>query len=214
LLSIERNQTMKKLLLIAILSITTMVLFSAQHTITNSGFTFSPSEITIQPGDTIVFSLGNAHNAVEVSKATWDANESTSNGGFSLPFGGGNVSFSNVGTYYYVCVPHVSEHGMKGIIHVATLSGISTKTMNVNAEVFPNPASKILNVNYNLKSPSEVKISLLGLTGEEVSVLSEGFQNSGEHNLSTDQILDLQPGLFLLKIEAGEAVLVKKIIIE
>jgi plastocyanin len=204
---------MKNLFLIAILSLTTMVLFSAQHTITNSGFTFSPSEITIQPGDTIVFSLGNIHNAVEVNKATWDANESTSNGGFSLPLGGGSTSFPNVGTYYYVCVPHASMR-MKGIIHVATLSGVLTKTMNVNAEVFPNPANKILNVNYTLKSPSEVKISLLGLTGEEVSVLSEGFQNSGEHNLSTEQIQDVQPGLFLVKIEAGEAVLVKKIIIQ
>ncbi len=97
---------------------------AAQHQITNSGFSFSPSNITIAVGDTVNFVLDPMHNVVEVSQATWNANGNTSNGGFSLGFGGGTVIFALAGTYYYVCAPHAAS-GMKGIINVVAF-GIST----------------------------------------------------------------------------------------
>ncbi|MDT8323713.1 MAG: plastocyanin/azurin family copper-binding protein [Bacteroidota bacterium] len=88
------------------------------HTITNSGFTFSPSSLTISVGDTVVFSIASSHNAVEVSQATWNSNGNTPlSGGFSVPFGGGTVIFSSAATHYYVCSPHASL-GMKGVINV------------------------------------------------------------------------------------------------
>jgi plastocyanin len=86
-------------------------------TITTVGFTFSPATLTISAGDTVNFSLPSDHDAVEVSKATWDANGTTSNGGFSIPFGGGSHTFAQPGAYYYVCAAHASL-GMKGTIIV------------------------------------------------------------------------------------------------
>ena len=87
------------------------------HTVTNSGFTFTPSLLTVNAGDTVRFQLDSIHNAVEVSQATWDANGNTSNGGFAVDFGGGDVVFNTPGTYYYVCTVHASM-GMKGRIVV------------------------------------------------------------------------------------------------
>jgi len=86
-------------------------------TVTNAGFAFSPSLLTINAGDTVRWTINSIHNVVEVSQATWNANGNTSNGGFSLPFGGGTHTFSTPGTYYYVCEPHASG-GMKGRVIV------------------------------------------------------------------------------------------------
>ena len=87
--------------------------FSKTHTITNSGFTFSPSTLTVNVGDTVNFVLENIHNARQVDQSTWDANGNTSNGGFDTPDGGGMVVLNQVGTVYYVCKYHASL-GMKG----------------------------------------------------------------------------------------------------
>ncbi len=91
---------------------------AAVHEILSSGFTFSPSSITITSGDTVVFTISLSHNAVEVSQATWDVNGTTPlGGGFSVPFGGGSVVLTAVGTRRYVCTNHAGS-GMKGTITV------------------------------------------------------------------------------------------------
>lgn len=88
------------------------------HTIVSSGFSFSPSNLTINLGDTVVFSLASIHNAVEVSQATWNSNGTTPlPGGFALPLGGGTVVLTSTGTHWYVCQPHALS-GMKGRITV------------------------------------------------------------------------------------------------
>jgi len=88
------------------------------HTVTNSGLTFTPANLEVSVGDTVIFNIGSSHNVVEVTQATFNANGTTSNGGFSLPFGGGTIIIDEANTYYYVCQPHAGA-GMKGTI-VAT----------------------------------------------------------------------------------------------
>jgi plastocyanin len=114
--------------------------FSATHTITNSGFSFSPSTLTINLGDTITFVLAGIHDAREVSQSTWDANGTTSNGGFETPFGGGTVILQTTGTHYYVCINHVT-FGMKGIIVVNPSTFIHESDTNI-------PKSYSLEQNY------------------------------------------------------------------
>jgi len=107
----------KSLLLLAVLACA-MTAMAARVTITSPGLTFSPASVTINQGDTVVFSITASHNAVEVSQATYNANGTTAlPGGFSLPFGGGILTGLSVGTHYYVCTPHAGA-GMKGIIIV------------------------------------------------------------------------------------------------
>ncbi len=86
--------------------------------ITNSGFTFTPDEVSIKAGESIEFSVSSSHNVVEVSEETWHANGATSNGGFSVDFGATKtITFRNTGMYYYVCQPHAGM-GMKGKVVV------------------------------------------------------------------------------------------------
>src|SRR5436190_2835959 len=116
---------MKKILIC--LTLFSKIALSAIIPVVNSGFTFSPSTITVNVGDTVSFSLASAHNVVEVSQATYIANSNSPlAGGFSTPFGGGMVFTSalTLGTHWFVCQPHASM-GMKGKIIVQSVSGIA-----------------------------------------------------------------------------------------
>src|SRR5437899_6669803 len=89
--------------------------YCVTHTITNSGFSFSPASLTIPSGDDVMFSLESIHDAVEVSQAVWNANSTTANGGFTTGVGGGLVPASKltVGMHWYVCTFHVDSNQMK-----------------------------------------------------------------------------------------------------
>ncbi len=92
-----------------------------EHTISTTGnMTFSPSTLNAVVGDKITFTVGSGHTATKVSEATWQANRSTSNGGFDYSSGTNTYTLqaSDVGTIYYVCKFHVSM-GMKGKIVVS-----------------------------------------------------------------------------------------------
>lgn len=77
---------------------------------------FSPNDITVNLYDTVFFTNLEMHDAVEVDEATWNADGTTSNGGFEYYADAYHI-FTEPGTYYYVCTPHVTN-GMKGKITV------------------------------------------------------------------------------------------------
>ncbi len=114
---------------------------SAQTQINTTGsFTFSPDEVTIMLGESVVFDLGAIHTATQISEEDWNNNVADPlPGGFN--FGGGVHPYTpaEAGTIYYICDPH-SSMGMKGKIIVETDSGLEEKG-NAMLRVFPNPAS-------------------------------------------------------------------------
>jgi plastocyanin len=103
----------------------------ATRTIMNSGFTFTPDSLVVFAGDTVHFVLETMHRPVEVDSVTWAANGNTPNGGFNLPFGGGNVVLTQQGIHYYVCDPHASL-GMKGKIVVFSSSSSLKISNNIS----------------------------------------------------------------------------------
>src|SRR6185503_21005854 len=123
---------MKRLVLLAFFSVLAASSARAtKDTVTFSGFTFSPSLITITEGDTVVFILSGIHNAREVSQATWNINDTTGlGGGFAVPFGGGQAVPAGTGTHYYVCQNHAGL-GMKGRIIVDPVI-VPPSTITVN----------------------------------------------------------------------------------
>ena len=130
---------MKTRILLGIFALYTGFTFGATVTITNVGFAFSPDDVTINFGDVVDFQLESTHNAVEVSEATWLANGNTALPGFSVPFGGGQVTDLTPGVHYYVCQPHASG-GMKGKITVIPTSGIGDNESGIPVfNLFPNP---------------------------------------------------------------------------
>jgi plastocyanin len=196
----------KQILLILGLAVFTGA-FATVHTVSNSGFTFSPATLTVMEGDTIDFTIGGSHNVVEVDSSTWASNGNTPlSGGFSAPFGGGMVILNSVGTFYYVCNPHASQ-GMKGQIRVeAAVSSVATLKAN-DISVYPNPASERLTIDL----PSDhvfQSVEISNLKGQVI--LSQSVDNAViEITLPASA-----QGVYLLRLHSAQGVLNKKIILE
>ena len=135
------------------------------QSITSSGFTWSPATLTITAGQTITFTVTGNHHAREVSQATWNANGTTSNGGFDFLSGTHPLTLTIPGTYYYVCVPHVGM-GMKGQIIVETNTGVTEQSAPQPFAVFPNPAKDVVTVTANVAQGAQ--LSVIDATGREV----------------------------------------------
>ena len=174
---------MKKLLLNLALLMVSVATFSGNSLISNSGYTFSPSAVTISLGDSVTFQIAGIHNAVEVSQSTWSANGTTAlTGGFSVAYGGGLVlpAQLTVGTHYYVCQAHASM-GMKGTITVTngTNGIIEASAPSAEISIYPMPvkneAEIKINANGNLQGCVFVLYDAVGLEVSRTAV-PDGMQ--------------------------------------
>ncbi len=92
---------MKRVLLTLVLAFSlSIAMAQTTHTITASGLIYSPDNISVSVGDTVVFNVTSAHPTLEVSQATWQANGTTAlPGGFDYPGGSGKLYIANAKTY-------------------------------------------------------------------------------------------------------------------
>ena len=194
------KRTLLFILLALIVSNTLNVLAQTTVDVRSNGFDFSPDEIHIAPGDTIDFNIGSFHDAVEVSEETWNANDTTYNGGFRFPLGGGLLVLEELGTYYFVCTPHASL-GMKGIIYVEEPSLISSYIgdNDLQFRVFPNPASETINFSFEIENTSFVNIEMTDITGRVVNVFVNETYQPGIYN-EIYNIDNIQPGRYMVYI--------------
>jgi plastocyanin len=193
------------------LTIVFAIIFSTKinaktYTVTNSSFTFSPASLTIMVGDTVKFQISNSHNVVEVAKSSYDKNDSTSNGGFRLPYGGGELHFDAVGIHYYVCAPH-AHLGMKGIIEVKDIStGIEkagTKQENQFA-IYPNPAVGFVNIRTSLKATSNIELQLFDITGKIVQQRHDKNVSPGNYLSVFEFDKNIKTGRYILQFTCNE----------
>ncbi|MBZ0200796.1 MAG: T9SS type A sorting domain-containing protein [Ignavibacteriaceae bacterium] len=208
---------MKKMIIIIFtLVVFTTISFGTTYTIVNSGFTFSPSNLTINMGDTVNFILSSIHTAREVNQATWDANGTTSNGGFDLPNSGGTIVLNQTGTYYYVCVPHASL-GMKGTITVNTATEVKQvdKTAPNNfvlMQNYPNPFNPTTTISFSLPAKSFVSLAVFNAQGKEVSMLINEELSAGYYSKKWNG-MNLSSGVYYYRLEAGQFIETKKLIL-
>jgi plastocyanin len=188
---------MKRLTFISVLLMYSLTGFSAKKEITNVGFTFNPATLNITAGDNVTFVLEGIHNAVEVSQATWDANGTTPlPGGFSVPFGGGEVLPAQLptGTHWYVCTNHVASNNMKGIIIVATPTGIEESPGQPDISIFPNPAIDLITV----KASNNLLGTQYFITDQHGSQILTGKIDSETTSINISQFKN---GIYLFQVE-------------
>ncbi len=196
---------MKKLLLFSAFLTLASFAFADTFTVTNSGFSFTPDDLAIVEGDEVIFDLGNSHNAVEVSEATWMMNGNTANGGFSIPFGGGSVIFDVPGTYYYVCTPHAGN-GMKGQITVSPISNIASVKVNTEISMYPNPTRGDLNLELDPNFVQNVEI--IALNGQVFATFKVA------QSITRVSVADLSKGIYFVRFIGAEEIITRRLVIE
>ena len=81
---------------------------------------------------------------------------------------------------------------------------------NINLHIFPNPASSITQIEYELPQAADVKIRLINSLGQPTETLRDEQQTSGTHylNLLTSR---LKSGLYFVEIEVNNQKNIKKL---
>ena len=92
-----------------------------------------------------------------------------------------------------------------------TLLGVNTYTYKEKAvNVFPNPSSNNVTINYSLTAQSPALIDLYNVMGEKVKSIYNKTQAVGTYNLQID-LSDLSDGIYFVKGNLGDAVFNEKV---
>ncbi len=75
---------------------------------------------------------------------------------------------------------------------------------------YPNPFNSTVTIRYELSSSAEVRVSIFNLLGEKVAVLQDSRQSAGAHSVTWSP--GVSSGIYLVGIEAGGAMKVKKLV--
>ncbi|OFX17945.1 MAG: hypothetical protein A2033_15320 [Bacteroidetes bacterium GWA2_31_9] len=128
-----------------------------KHNIQVSNSEFSPSLLTIEDGDTIVWSNSAGFHNVNGQNSTYPNNPTS----FGNSLGTGwtySFVFTTTGTYDYRCDAHFSS-GMTGKVIVNNTSYVETKyNKNKSTLFYPNPFTKELMLNINGLQISNINI--------------------------------------------------------
>jgi plastocyanin len=186
-----RKSILFSLFLISGLSIAAQQTF----TVTASGFSFNPSNITAHVGDQVVFNVGSSHPVLQVDETTYNSNGNTAlQDGFSFPTGLGTVNLTEPGTLFYICIPHIS-FGMKGKIEIMEATGISPNISAVEFNVYPNPVNDYLYFNHQGNSTLS-EIEIFDVSGK--TVLKASAEDLKSNALQVD---GLRKGLYFITVE-------------
>lgn len=89
---------------------------------------------------------------------------------------------------------------------------VSTEDVLTDTErlvVYPNPTSTDLNIDLTLDTPSEISINLMDISGR--TVMTRNIQGKQSELTQKLNVSDLQSGMYLLQIKAGEKLIVKNV---
>ena len=199
---------MKKIYQILIL--TTLLFIStssmaAVHSVVVSNFQFTPASLSVNVGDTIVWTLGNGSHTttsttIPQGADLWDS-----------PINSNVQSFTYVitvaGTYDYICSPHV----FAGQI-VAINTGINSLDLYSNFNIFSLRPS-IYNVSYSLARSGNIKISVYDITGKSAKILKSSYQTAGTYT-SNYNFEDLKKGIYIFEMIIDKHRFTKRLVID
>jgi len=168
------------------------------HLVEVSNNKYTPSEITIGIGDTVVWKNIEGYHNVNGDISVNELNpESFGNGtGYDWTY---SFVFNIAGVYEYQCDPHVFL-GMFGKI---TVSDITNSIENLYEKrqitLYPNPAKSHLNIYYSGQNKKSVQVIIYSLNG---AIIKQNKFNDGFENYKLD-VSDLVSGFYLMELRGN-----------
>jgi hypothetical protein len=78
-----------------------------------------------------------------------------------------------------------------------------------NFSLYPNPAASDINISFLLKERENIEIEIYDMQGKFIKGLNKGEKNVGDVNLNID-VTDMQSGMYILRLKAGDETFVHK----
>lgn len=183
----------------------TQALFPVTHTITQSGFSFSPSTLTVNVGDVVrwVWTEGEhttTSKTIPVGAQLWNSPLNSSNTSFEY-------TVTVAGTYNYKCTPHETM-GMVGSFTAIGATEVNSERIT-DFKLFPNPFNDKITINSINKINS---VEIYDITGKLNSRLT--FDDFFESSSRVVDLSTLHSGVYIAIINGdkkkGAYKLVKK----
>jgi PKD repeat protein len=99
-------------------------------------------------------------------------------------------------------------------IDAATVGIEDEVANNLNFNVYPNPATENTVIDFTLLSKQAVDLKVLDVIGREVSTIVNSNLNSGDYKFNVNEQAKLSAGVYFIKLNVGNRVFTKKLIIE
>jgi hypothetical protein len=99
-----------------------------------------------------------------------------------------------------------------GMLELNTTSGINDiADVSNGIEIYPNPFSQDIRIDYNLAKTSETSILIYDATGKMVYRVTKGTQPQGKYSLPTAELASMPAGLYLVQLHINGELIQKKI---
>jgi hypothetical protein len=98
-------------------------------------------------------------------------------------------------------------------IDISATNSINSLASIAKFNIHPNPAKEITNIEFFLKTPSVIKISIIKLTGQVVEEFVARAYNPGKHQIAVGT-KKIGKGIYLIQFQTGNNTISKKLIIK
>lgn len=147
---------MKKIILLLLFIFGVHAAGAKTHVVEVVNFEYVPDELSIEVGDTVHFQWIEGVHPTESKDGAWE----------TFPMNKESTDYFLVldqpGSYDYICTLHESL-GMVGTIVVQGPSSVEELSADEMISIYPNPATEVLYLNYNLSLIDEISVyNLLG----------------------------------------------------
>ena len=193
------------LLFISSLSLTAQT----SHKVTVSSFQFSPQDLTITVGDTVIWTNSSGNHNVDGKTSAYPNNPVSFGNALGTSWTYKFV-FTTIGTYDYKCDPHVSL-GMVGKVIVNSKTVTSSQTLadgGQKIQLYPNPASQYMQILVPSDYAAIRSLKVYTIAG---SVVDEKVLSGNAESLRYD-VSQFKNGIYLMEITAGNQRTVLKFI--
>jgi len=177
------------------------------HHVTASNYSFSPNELTINVGDTVIWKNTSGTHNVNGTTATYPSNPES----FGNALGEGwtfTHVFKIAGIYDYRCDLHYPM-GMTGKITVQQTTDAPGSIAEDQVLLYPNPASDYITVELQQNGEKLESVKILDLLGKEL-VASNDMAGS---NIQTFDVSRFTPGVYVMRVETDIKTSILKFII-
>lgn len=177
------------------------------HVVDVTNNIYTPAELTINVGDTVIWTNSQGFHNVNGTTDTYPSNPES----FGNSTGSGwtySYVFNTVGSYDYQCDPHVG-FGMTGIINVVETTVNIEPLLSNSFELYPNPANDVLYIRGTNNSVSDIQtVDFINASGQIVYATDKLTIMRSEYI----DISGLGSGMYLVKIHTNNGVHTLKLI--